>query len=227
MINILTVIPFCKGDGALAEKLIDWMFSLNSRKKLGHCLLVPSTDCHAELITKVQISAEVAFESAMFHNDPSPTDGSKSQRINNKFMAASEHIAKHFKWPFLWLEPDCVPLKPSWLDELADAYAAQPKRYMGPILKYTNPDRICLSRVAIYPSDAVTDLGSHCKSNMPFNIAAGDGLVSMAGKSTLFQQLDYRDEADKAKIRPNAVLLHHDKKGQLASFLRRKEALTT
>lgn len=225
--NIVLVIPFCKGDGAIAEKLIDWMFSLNGRKRLGHCLLVPSMDCHAELVTKVQISAEVAFESATFHNDPTPQEGPKYQRINAKFLSAAEHIEKHFKWPFLWLEPDCVPLKSSWLDELASAYSAQPKRYMGPILKYANPDRICLSKVAIYPPDAVKDLGQHCKSNMPFSLSAGAGLVSMASKSSLFQQLDYHSESDRSKIRPNSVLLHHDKKFQLAGLLRRKEIQTT
>lgn len=224
MNKILIVIPFCKGDGAMAEKLADWIFFLNNRQARGHCLLVPSRDVHDEMVTKVQLAAEVAFESvSTFHNAFSKPSPPKAEAANRAFIGAATFVNENFKWPFLFLEPDCVPLQSHWLESLAEAYRSQPKRYMGPIMKYTLPDKtekLFLARVAVYPPDAVNDLKQYCGTPQEFSLMAGENLVRMSAKSQLFQQMQYKDGADKAKLRSDAVLLHGDKKGQLMSVLR-------
>lgn len=223
MNKILTVIPFSKGDGALAERLVDWIYFLNGKQPRGHCLLVASGDTHAELVTKVQLSAEVAFESVTVFVDkvnPVPSQP-KIERVNRMFLSVATFVGANFKWPFLFLPPDCVPLKSQWLETLAESYRAQPKRFMGSFLKYEG-EKICLSRVAIYPRNAVADLRQYCTMPGAFNLMAGQILVNMACKSKLFQQLEYRGDGDKAKIRPDAVLLHGDKKGQLIALLRKE-----
>lgn len=224
MNKILIVIPFCKGDGAMAEKLVDFIFFLNGRQSRGHCLLVPSGDVHAELVTKVQLAAEVAFESVTMcpNSNPAPAP-TKFEGTNRAFLSAATFINANFKWPFLFLEPDCVPLQSHWLESLAESYRAQPKRYMGPIMKYVTPDKtekLFLARVAVYPTDAVNDLKQYCGTPQEFSLMAGDNLVKMASKSQLFQQMQYKDAADKTKLRPDTVLLHGDKKGQLMTMLR-------
>src|ERR1035437_8682977 len=127
MNKILIVIPFCKGDGAMAEKLCDWIFFLNNKESRGYCLLVMSSDVHAEMATKVQLAAEVAFESVSMIQQ---TTGSatKSEGTNRSFLHAATFVNANFKWPFLFLEPDCVPLQSHWLESLSEAYRSQPKR---------------------------------------------------------------------------------------------------
>src|ERR1035437_1325445 len=224
MNKILIAIPFCKGDGAMAEKLCDWIFFLNGKQSRGHCLLVPSGDIHAELVTKVQLAAEVSFESVSVCPNTTPTPApTKFEGTNRAFLNAATFVNTNFKWPFLFLEPDCVPLQSHWLESLSEAYRSQPKRYMGPIMKYTLPDKtekLFLARVAVYPPDAVNDLKQYCGTPQEFSLMAGENLVRMSAKSQLFQQMQYKDGADKAKLRSDAVLLHGDKKGQLMSVLR-------
>lgn len=208
----------------MAEKLCDFIYFLNHKAARGHCLLVPSGDVHAELVTKVQLAAEVAFESVTVcpnsNPDPAPT---KFEGTNRAFLSAATFVNANFKWPFLFLEPDCVPLQPHWLESLAESYRAQPKRYMGPIMKYSLADGIekhFLARVAVYPPDAVNDLKQYCGTPQEFSLMAGENLVKMASKSELFQQMQYKDTDDKSKIRSDRVLLHGDKKGLLMSALR-------
>lgn len=220
--KILTVIAFHKGDGAQAEKLCDWIFSLNNRQTRGHCLLVAASDTHAELVTKVQLAAEVAFKSVVVHVEKSnpPQTNQKSERVNKMFLEAADFVHANYRWPFLFLEPDCVPLKAGWFESIENAYHNQPKHYMGMFLRFKNPDRTCLSRMAVYPNHATTDLKMFCIGAAPFNMAAGQTLIAKASKNPLFQHLEVRSEEDASKVRPDAALLHHDKKGWIIRQLR-------
>jgi hypothetical protein len=225
MTKLLTVIPFSKQDGALAEKLCDWIFFLNNRQSRGHALIVASGDVHPEMATKVQLAAEVAFETAAFITDKTSGIATqpKAERINKMFLAASNYVSTIFEWPFLWLEPDCVPLKPQWLEMLFAAYEEQPKRYLGSVMKSVSKEKeeaLFPSRVAIYPNNAADDLRLLCNKPIPFNIAGAELIMKMQTKCSLLQQFPLKDESDKEKIRPGAVLFHGDKKGQLIGLLR-------
>lgn len=221
--KILCCIPFCPDNGAIAEKLCDWVFYLNGKQASGHALLVPSGDTHAELVTKVQISAELAFESVTVHVDKGNSDSNrpKPERINRAFVTTALQVNSYFNWPFLWLEPDCVPLSEGWLEVLANAYEAQPKRYLGAFLRL--PDQsLCLSRVSIYPKDAINDLQPFCSTDKPFNILAAPSVLKMATKSKLFQQLSLKSDDELSKVRADSVLFHCDKKGILMASLKAK-----
>jgi hypothetical protein len=119
----------------------------------------------------------------------------------------------------LWLEPDCVPLRIYWLNELATVYYAQPKRYLGSILSSPDGKLRHLSRVAIYPRGAGGELKELCASKTPFELAAGALIVPRAGKTKLIQQLRFTAETDRASIRSEAVLIHGDKEAVLLSRL--------
>lgn len=216
---LLIVLGFCKADAPRAEALIDWMYALNGCKPNGHALLVAGADVHPEMILKCKISAGVAFESFELVQAPANESAEPHFRVNKLVLFAANQVSRNYRAPWLWLEPDCVPLQKGWLETLANAYASQPRRYLGPHLKTTSAgkERSCLGRISIYAPDAVEDLKPWCDSLMPFHLFAGEALSSRSLKSKLIQQTLLQNESDYDKLRPDAVLVHADKTGRLIS----------
>ncbi len=221
MDKLLIVLGFSAGDAIQAERLLDYIAILNSKVPRGHCLLAAAPDTHAETQTKIKIAAEVAFESVELLAVPWPAVAhtSKTEAINFLWWSAATHAARCYQWPFLWMEPDCVPLRNTWIGELEAAYYDQPRRYMGSILASPDGKNRSLSRVAIYPRGAGGELKEFAAGKVPFEMAAASMIVPRAEKTKLLQQLAFTAETDRKLIRDNAVLLHHDKQAVLLSAL--------
>jgi hypothetical protein len=207
--NLLVVIPFNALDSAMAESLCDWIYQLSDRKQSGSCLLIAYANVHEEAQVKVKCAAEVAFEHVELSVAPEISSSSKVDRIKHLFRFAADYIIKNYRLSWLWLEPDCVPLKKDWLEQLASAYESQPKRYLGAYMKMAD-DKFFLARISVYPTDTIKDL------------AASTPLVSLATKTRLTQEIKYNHGTDLDKIREDAILLHSDKSGQLIKHLREK-----
>lgn len=220
MSNILLTIPMHTGDAAVGERLIDWCFQLNNRVALGNALLVFSHDLHDEYRTKLRLAAEVAFETVDVLNAQPIADSTKPAKINRTFQQAAEAIQKHFQWPFLWLEPDCVPLKRGWLSDLHMAYEAQPKRYLAAHLKMdAKTDEAFMGRIAIYPNNAATELAQFTGNSIHFERAGAGTLLARTTKTRLIQAAAFDPEKGLAGVRQDAMLLHSDKTGELIRLL--------
>ena len=217
MSKLLIVLGFHSGDAPQAEKFCDWCYYLSDQQKDVSVLLVSASDCHAEMQTKIRIAAEVAFGSVELFVAPPTERVGKIENTNHLFKSAVEYIASHYKTAWLWVEPDCVPIKPDWITELSLAYNSQPKRFMGSYLKFNvrDEEKRCLARTSIYPPDAIRDLIHFCNGTVSFSAMAGETIVARSTKSLLIQQIQYDHEKDYNKIRENAVLLHSDKSGKL------------
>lgn len=189
--NLLTVIPFNTDNAAQAERLLDCIYWLDGKQPSGSCLLIAESGVHEELKTKVKLAAEVAFAETYMAQLAQSVD---------VLIASSRIIAKSFKQEWLWLEPDCVPLVKGWREKLREAYDIQARKYLGPHLKNATGDMF-LSRIAVYPVDAVNELSSR------------ESLFPMSNKTRLIQELQF--DGDESKIRKDAVLLHGDKTGKL------------
>jgi hypothetical protein len=226
MNSLLIVIPLTTDDAWRAEALCDWIYQVGGKRAEGHCLLAPSSDVHGELKTKVRLAAEMAFVGVETF-DVQPCGGeSKADRVNGLFRQVASHISGAYRFPFLWLEPDCVPLRKGWIKALADAYANQPKRYMGSHLalqpKDSSGKHTILARTSIYPATAIRDLDGYCQSNVPFERLAAPTTVPRSSKTKLIQQIAFTEDTSPEKVRDDAVLLHHDKTGALIEMLRVK-----
>lgn len=224
--SLLIVIPFTVETAPTAEKLCDWIFQLSGTK--GHALLVASHDVHGEMCTKVSIAAEVAFETSELIVASEIQTASPVMLANHLFKFAGDYIVRHFRCPWLWLEPACVPLQSDWQEHLLLSYNAQPKRYLGGWLQYAvatenSPAKVCLSRCSVYPPDAINDLSPHCTAAMPFNLAAAPHILSRSTKSRLVHEFAYN--GDPTKINPAACVLNSDKTGKLIEHL--QSTLTT
>jgi hypothetical protein len=218
MNEILVVIPFCVDDAIQAEHLCDLIFLANKRVRQGHCLLVISGDCHAELWEKAKIAAEVAFSTVDMVMVPNISASNKNQRINRMMSSASEHVKRHFRLPWLWLEPDATPVKRDWLEKMADAYYAQPKKYAGSWFKNQENGEILLARIAIYPPDAHDDLNKLFLGNKAFNVEGGKSISQRSTKLSLVQEVAINSESD--KVSENVVLVHPDKHSIMKARMR-------
>lgn len=225
MSKCLIVLPCCADDGPIAERLLDWMLTLNNRQPKGHILLAYAADVHGEMRAKLKLTAELAFESiSEISLARHGNIQNKVEQISSAFRQVAAHVQSHFRFPWLWLEPDCVPLKSGWIEALADAYDSQPKRYCGSILGSQDGKKLLgMARVGIYHPAASSELDRFCNDpNVGFEFVAGGHVVARCTKTKLIQQLSITDDASLQGIRPDAVLLHGDKWGKVIAMKSRE-----
>lgn len=205
--NILTVIALHNDDCIRAERLIDQIFALNRKEQKGHALLIYAPSAPQENRDKVRISAEVTFKSVTIL----PTQFTKEtvnqvDFIGGTLLQAASFISRTYRCPWLWLEPDCLPLKHNWMEQLSAAYEEQPMRYLAGHLKYG--EAFAISRIGIYPPDAIKDFNESINRKIGFEFY----VVGMSTKCRLFQTVKIESVDDAHLIRLDAVLAHSDKK---------------
>ncbi len=187
---MLIVTPFNSENAEMAEHLMDWIYFLSGKAQSGSCLLMAADDVHPENVLKVRLAAEVAFqfvEVGIANKD-------------NLFLTAISKVNDNFKEPWLWLEPDCVPLTPDWQNRLSGFYDAQPKKCIGSHLVDKETGKQWLGRQSVYP----------CNGFPP-------DVFTASTKCRLIQQGIYTKRDD---VREDAVLFCSDKTGDLIHALR-------
>lgn len=221
MSKLLPCLAFSAADAMAAERLLDLLAIYRNKQSVGEILLAAAPDTHQETRAKIRIAAEIGFASVdlLEIGWPAVAPTTKAESVNRLWFEAATHATRCYQWPMLWLEPDSIALKPSWLEELTHAYFNQGKRYFGSIRSSNDGKIKCLSRVAVYPRGAAGELKEFTAGKIPFEVASGGVVVPRAGKSKLFQQTPFTSTTDRAVIRPEAVLIHHDKESVLLSAL--------
>src|SRR5258708_694554 len=108
--SLLVVIPFCKKDTSSAGRLLEWI------KELGGC---PKNDClfvAAGDIVSAPIHHSVFKSESIIHTPFQLKDESHPIGPNWMFESTLKHLAKTGnESPFIWLEPDAIPLRKDWL----------------------------------------------------------------------------------------------------------------
>lgn len=239
MTPLLVVIPVHSGDIDQALKLVAWIADLGPAPEHS-CLIVRDATVGENQSNELKswCSRIFAYTHRLEMKTNKPYPGAATQM----FKAASEKIEDSFKTPFLWLEPDSVPLVTGWLNILAEAYAACPKRYFGPLIGNNGDDRFPskhLNGVSIYPHDSAKDLKPYFPSDKSWDIISHQTTVRMAQDTDLIQQFwgpdratpptfrEYPRTEEEPKnictpsfIRDGAVLFHRCKDGSLIDVLR-------
>jgi hypothetical protein len=139
------------------------------------------------------------------------------------------YVHEKLKGPFLWCEPDCIPVKAGWLDILAKEYLRCSKPFMGRLVEaqVAGGQRIPkhLSGNAIYPNQAYTVAPKIMEaSSMPWDVWAAEQILPKSHFTNAIQH-DYRHpeikDAQELKtlLRPETVLFHSDKYGAIARIL--------
>jgi len=243
--KLICVLPYCSSDHASATRLLEWIRELDPRVE-HHLLLV--ADNAVPLDTKKALDAlgKSVFSSAetIMPQCPAAVNGNYHPAAAQMFSKTMGHINKCHKWPFLWMEPDCVPLKSGWLDMLATAYENNPHRFLGTIVEPKPnglPENMALPKkmlfaTAIYPPNCYEELKGFCDGKKAFDVAFSDYLVPMSDNSPFFQHVwgapddpptfkavkeptDGKNVGTMASLRPEAVLWHRNKDGSLIDLL--------
>jgi hypothetical protein len=238
---LIAAVAFCQKDLDLTKNLLKWIASLGGCP--GHaCLLFPDS-----LVPKEEQKAvrELAKPSFSYTGSIPIVVPEKGFAPNHMFMMAAQQIMFSYKLPFLWLEPDCVPLKSGWLSRLSEEYAGSPKKLLGNLIEATQPGlpAVHLAGVAIYPPDIfpLYDSFASIKSaNVAWDMEAASAAVPRAknsefmahfwGKRDLpptfvaekFAGATYSENTlPLSFIKPEAVLWHRCKDSSLIDLLKK------
>jgi len=248
---LLIVLPFHNGDLTQAKNLLQWIYDIellscpakgvqrNIPLLLAADSKVPMEDCRtvgalARKTFKRVDSLVVTVEQ---------TDW---RAPNSMFSAIASYVEGAYKFPFLWMEPDCTPLRAGWAEMLAAEYAQCPKRFMGPLIECKDPElpALHMTGCSIYPPDAFDILKDHCNGSAKFawdvDSAATVVKQGRASDTKLIQHFygtkdlaptfvsqkvqgeEYPTNAMEVSfIKEEAVLFHRVKDGSLINILRK------
>lgn len=255
---MLIVCPFCNKDAPLAVKNLAWMFELDGRTSF-ECMLSWPEGTKDEYVQKMRAAASKVFSKVhefTYSEDGVPTTWPAGANWAWQQVARWIPMITQFKGntypfpqvlpdrtPWLFLEPDAVPLKPGWMQTLADEYKRGGKPFMGHIVKQMGH----MNGVAVYPNDvsafardafhvvhsawdvALKDqtiqlthnanhLIQHCWVLINGQVSHnGDGIIAT-----------FRDTGEMHRLlEPEAVLFHRTKDGSLIDCLMQRKAAPT
>lgn len=172
---ILVVLPFCEKDQPSLIKMLVWMKELGGLKDDDCALVFDSNNVSIAKTEPVQELCWSIFRTE--HTIPftvSASDNKWPNAANVLFEAAARKIQTHNLGPWIWMEPDCVPMVKGWLGYLERGYAKCGKPFMGPRLDPVSRKVPGLAGVSVYPEDCFSRLKSSLGNrSIPFDMAAG------------------------------------------------------
>lgn len=190
MNTLIAVVPYCLKDHKEATRLLEWIKTLDGR--IEHHALVLAADDAVPMDTKKAIDAlgKQVFRhcETLLVKAPAPVGENYAVPAAAMFKTAALHIDACYKWNWLWLEPDAVPLRAGWLDALAEAYDQCPKRFMGSLMAANQPNvpKMTMFGTAVYPNCCGPELEKFCDGKSHFDLAMSDYVVPRAQNSELF-----------------------------------------
>jgi len=216
-------------------------------RQLGGCpdhdaVIVADAGMEARQVFHLKDEASKSFRSVAIESTDQSVVG-WPQGSNSLFLAAARFAEKR-NVPWLFFEPDCVPLKPEWLSSIQIHYQVKGARYMGALVPCNDPrlPSLHLSGCAMYPASAYSEIGKEIESHpdKAFDLSNAPIVVPQAANSDLFHQLwgQLNDPPTFAEKRipntstfdldflnPKACLFHRNKNGTLIGLLRKRAGI--
>lgn len=179
-------LALCQSDAQEALRLLAWV------KSLGGCpnhslLLVADRAVHWATGMELLEAGNRAFRSASFITTKESVIGWPKGANALWRLAAEQCHNDHV--PFLWMEPDAIPIKPDWADEIQKMYETCNKPFMGRFYRCDNPGlpSKLMSGIAVYPENAIELLGKHTQGDQAWDVAAASEVLPQAFNSALIQ----------------------------------------
>lgn len=216
--SISVCLPFHPGDRDQALRLIEWIqflgptegrFFLMTQQKLQDPAILP-----------------VGWEWLTDHLDIKANwkDLKDASAANAMWTQAAREMTRLQAGPWLWLEPDAVPLTRNWLSALSEEYRRGGRPFMGGHAPKDGHER--MSGVAVYEQNT----SRTCRSAMLSGHVAFDyfGAEEFKRLGVHFTPLicdqfrcdSFKDQADfDARVPMGTVLHHGDKSGSIYQFL--------
>jgi len=185
------------------------------------------TDAQREKLRQIaQWSAE--FFELTVTTCPDECEDGYPRSASHLFERSLEFCEREFPGrSVLWIEPDAIPTKPGWFDQIADEYVTLGKPFMGVYVEKSSPH---MSGNAVYPHnwrklapaivDSVTAPGpktgpSAGMMGQPWDIWAGPQIIPQMSRCTSIQHVwrpPVFDEKNLLTIlKPETALFHQNK----------------
>ena len=231
---MIAVMGVSAKDSKLAVDWLNWHLDMPqppSRHELmfGFARSVPAGD-YAEI--EQSMSSRSTF---ILHDE---NEAGYPISASHLFVRCMEFVsAFRPRQPILWLEPDAIPVKPGWLDAIADEYEICGKPFMGHLEPLCRPPH--LAGVAVYPPNweklapnlyKVLEAGDIPTwgpgLGQAFDMYAGPQIYPQAAQSKTIQQVwkcppFTEDNLD--LVKPDTYLFHQCKDGSLIRELRKNQ----
>lgn len=246
--KLVVAIAFCWADFQNARRLLEWIEHLGTQKG-NDCLLVVDAALYKSKIEPIAKAARRVFNEVELTSPPfSLPDEKWPAGANWMFEAAIRHLCNgENKRPFLWLEPDCVPTRATWLEEIQSAYARSKSPFMGQVFlpKQTGLPEQMLSGIAVYPAEMPLAVSQKLigKRKVAWDVSCADIVAPKTTHSDLFWTFHNRANpptfvVEKTKDSPpnaielrqipsRAAIVHPCKDGSLINILRENTKAVT
>lgn len=165
--HITVVLGFCNKDGNMAQQTVQWMREMGSTFPNPFVLCCPR-DTLPGFAASVESNAGHVFSSVRRFTCTGSSSMQWPVGPNVGWQSAARYMLQ-VKSPWLWLEPDAIPLKHSWLSRLEREYHFRKKSFFGPLVE----NRGHMNGVAIYPSDTA----QRCPKAMSATTQAWDWIL--------------------------------------------------
>lgn len=126
--------------------------------------------------------------------------------------------------PFLWCEPDCIPIKADWLDLLFGEYERAKKPFMGALVEASTQNAVRVPKHmtanAIYPDKPYTYAPTlmECRGT-PWDVYAAGQILQYLHPVNHLIQNELVDKSDPSPNNIATALYHPDKTGYLIQTL--------
>lgn len=216
-LKMLLIYPFCTEDYSLALENARWIAELGT-VEAHQCLIVHDKLIAPEDAQAIEYALKPAF--AKVARMPLRETLPGIRGMNLLFRRAARQIAHIKAGPFLWMNPDAIPIRRGWLDAIEAAYKMLPrgKVFLGHHLQGAIP---FMGQIGVYPQDCeVHAPGLVGADQNPFFVNGAPGVVPKMGHTDLIK--DDREDPTK-ETAASAVLWHGSvscKTGDLIHALR-------
>lgn len=126
-------LPVCARDWMLMLKNLDWQAELENPKDFD-CVLSVDREIPDDVIRELERAAWRAFSKVEVFIYPTAPVKSWPQAPNWAFQHTAIYMQPAGR-AWFWMEPDCVPLQPGWLDAWNEEYVQCHKLVMGVIVR--------------------------------------------------------------------------------------------
>lgn len=163
---LIVVVPTHQDDVDQAESLLKWMKELGGDYSEHSLLVAADAGVPQERMKALLDIVRGDFNTVRAMIIQTGTRG-WPLAANLMFRAVARQIFEGYKLPWLWLEPDAVPLTKNWLTDLSAAYRVCPRQFMGCVIDNEKPTeglpKRYMAGVAVYAQDTFGQLADRWK----------------------------------------------------------------
>ena len=157
--SLLVILSYTASDALLAAGMLSWA------KELGgcparDCLLVEDCKMNEAERAPVRAGAKAVFAKVSATSTPFKLPDEKWPLGPNHMFETGLRAALSLKRDFLWLEPDCVPMRRDWMEVVEAAWVKCQQPFMGQVIETGKPGLPpkMMSGVGCYRADGLKKL---------------------------------------------------------------------